>query len=435
MLLVLLLLGACFSVATLKEQFPAGEEAAAVVLADLADEPPGTVLIVGRDHPDDRRFADTLSARLQAAGWRVDAVVLGQPSDARRALETVTAAEGLTHLLTTRECSVWPVFENLDRRGAALAEVQMVVPRSYLWPDFLKAANLVNITNQIAVIALVAVGMTMVILTGGIDLSVGSLVALSAVTTALLIVRHGAADASTAALIACSVGGVLVCAGIGGVSGALVTWFSIPPFIVTLAVMRVARGLAYQLSAGQSIYHIPEAFTWLGRGSGLLGIPHAVLLTGLLYAAGHLLMAHTVLGRYIYAVGGNPEAARLSGVPVRRVLIFVYAASGAMAGLGGVVLASQLQSGAPNYGMMYELDVIAAVVLGGTSLAGGEGKMLGTLIGALLIAVIKNGMNLTHIDPYTQEVVLGAIILGAVLLDRVKKGNWSALARQFARRR
>jgi ribose transport system permease protein len=143
-----------------------------------------------------------------------------------------------------------------------------------------------------------------------------------------------------------------------------------------------------------------------------------------LYAAAHVMMTRTALGRYIYAVGGNPEAARLSGVPVKAVLLFVYTLCGALAGLGGVVMASQLKSGSPTYGLMYELYTIAAVVVGGTSLAGGEGKVLGTLIGAFVIAVIQNGMNLTGVESYTQKVILGLVILGAVLLDRLKQRRW-----------
>jgi len=146
-----------------------------------------------------------------------------------------------------------------------------------------------------------------------------------------------------------------------------------------------------------------------------------VWLMAVLYVAAHLLMGRTVLGRYLYAVGGNPEAARLAGVPVGRVLLFAYVASAALAGLGGVVMASQLRSGAPTYGAMYELYVIAAVVVGGTSLAGGEGTIAGTLVGAFIIAVIQNGMNLTNVESYTQKVVLGLVILGAVLLDRLRR--------------
>jgi ribose transport system permease protein len=218
--------------------------------------------------------------------------------------------------------------------------------------------------------------------------------------------------------------GILVCAMVGLYSGAMVAGFKIPPFIATLAVMQVANGLAYIFAKGQSIYEIPDAFTWLGRGLGWFSIPRAVVLMALIYLAAHILMSRTALGRRLYAVGGNAEAARLSGVNVGAVLLFAYTFCGALAGVGGVLLASQLKSGSPTYGLSYELYVIAAVVVGGTSLSGGEGKIFGTLIGALIIAVIQNGMNLTGVESYTQKVVLGAVILGAVLLDMLKKRGW-----------
>jgi ribose transport system permease protein len=204
----------------------------------------------------------------------------------------------------------------------------------------------------------------------------------------------------------------------------MITLFGIPPFIVTLAMMLVGSGLAYILAKGQSVYQIPDSFVWLGRGADFFSIPNAVLLMAILYAVAHVLMSRTALGRYIYAVGGNREAARLSGVPVRRVLMFAYIASGLLAGLGGVITASQLRSGSPTYGNMYELYVIAAVVVGGTSLSGGEGRMLGTLVGAFTIAVIQNGMNLTNVESYTQKVVLGLVILAAVLLDTLRHRGW-----------
>jgi len=170
------------------------------------------------------------------------------------------------------------------------------------------------------------------------------------------------------------------------------------------------------------IYHLPAGFVTLGRGSDpSLGIPYAVILMVLLYLLAHVLMSRTTLGRYIYAVGGNEEAARLAGIRVKRIFLFVYVLCGMLAGLGGVIMASQLKSGAPTYGVTYELYVIAAVVVGGTSLSGGEGRIFGTLIGAFIIAVIQNGMNLTNVESYTQKVVLGLVILGAVLLDRIKQ--------------
>jgi ribose transport system permease protein len=185
--------------------------------------------------------------------------------------------------------------------------------------------------------------------------------------------------------------------------------------------MQVASGIAYILSKGRPIYQVPDSFVGLGRGADpVIGLPYAVLLMAVLFLAAHLLMSRTVLGRYIYAVGGNSEAARLAGVRVNGVLMFAYTASAMLAGLGGVIMASQLKSGAPTYGLSYELYVIAAVVVGGTSLSGGEGRVLGTLIGAFIIAVIQNGMNLTNVESYTQKVVLGLVILSAVLLDRLK---------------
>jgi ribose transport system permease protein len=231
--------------------------------------------------------------------------------------------------------------------------------------------------------------------------------------------------------LGCSLAAVGLCGIVGFFSGLMVAAFKVPPFIATLAVMQVASGLAFIVAKGGSIYEVPDGFTWLGRSAGPFGIPNAVLLMLGLYFAAHVLMSRTVLGRRIYAVGGNAEAARLSGVNVAAVLLFAYAFCGAMAGLGGVLQASQLKSGAPTYGLMYELYAIAAVVVGGTSLSGGEGRVFGTLIGALIIAVIQNGMNLTGVESYQQKVVLGFVILGAVLLDLLKKKDWRALLRRF----
>jgi ribose transport system permease protein len=323
----------------------------------------------------------------------------------------------------------WTVLREADREFPALGTVKLMQPRSYRWPNFLKPDNLLNIANQIAVIAIVAVGMTLVIITAGIDLSVGSLIALSAVVCTLAIRNLAGAEQATAAgMLWSSAAAIGVCGVLGWFSGAMVTLFGIPAFIATLAMMLVASGLAFLAAQGQSIYQVPDSFIWLGRGS-TFGLPNAVLLMLLLYAAAHFVMTRTVLGRYLYAVGGNAEAARLSGVPVKKVLLFAYTACGALAGLGGIVMASQLKSGSPTYGQMYELYVIAAVVVGGTSLAGGEGKVLGTLIGAFIIAVIQNGMNLTGVESYTQKVVLGLVILAAVLLDTLKRRGWQWLRR------
>ncbi|MEE8164373.1 MAG: ABC transporter permease, partial [Myxococcota bacterium] len=226
----------------------------------------------------------------------------------------------------------------------------------------------------------------------------------------------------------CCVGGIAVCGLTGAFSGLNVV-LSIPPFIVTLSIMLFASGLAYWLTSSQSVYQLPDDFDWLGGGAGILSIPNAVVLMAILYAVAHIVMTRTVVGRYIYAVGGNREAARLSGVPVRRVLMLVYTVSGLLAGLGGVLMASQLNSGSPDYGVTYELFVIAAVVVGGTSLMGGEGKVLGTLIGAFIIAVIRNGMNLVGVESHPQKIVFGLVILAAVHVDMMKKRGWLNLGR------
>lgn len=428
MLLVLLALCAFFSVVTYSEQSPTGEAAAKQLAADLRQTPGkgGHVLIAVRAQADDEVFARKLGEELTAAGLQVVATVSGEPKDAREALQKLAAAGGrLDGIACNQATASWLVFSDLKTDFPALAEPRIVKPRSYRWPNFLKSENLLNIANQIAVIAIVAIGVTMVIIAGGIDLSVGSLIALSAVLAAQFIRDYaGALQAGPGGMIAACLAAILLCGLVGAFSGGMITVFGIPPFIVTLAMMLVSSGLAYLLAQGQSIYQLPDSFVWLGRGADFLSIPNAVLLMLVLYAGAHVLMSRMKLGRYLYAVGGNREAARLSGVPVRRVLLFAYIASGILAGLGGVIMASQLKSGSPTYGNMYELYVIAAVVVGGTSLSGGEGRMLGTLIGAFTIAVIQNGMNLTNVESYTQKVVLGWVILVAVLLDTLRHRGW-----------
>ena len=424
MIFVLLLLCAFFSVVTYSEQSPTGETAAKQVGADIGKQFGKTarVLIAARDQPDDLEFATKLERDLSASGAQVLAVVKGEPKDAREALQKIAASGGkLDAIAGTQSTGAWLVFSDLKTDFPALGEPRIVTPRSYRWPNFLKSENLLNIANQIAVIAIVAIGMTIVIITAGIDLSVGSLLALSAVLAAKFIRDFaGGVNASPAGMLLACLAAIALCGIIGAFSGGMITRFGIPPFIVTLAMMLVGSGLAYILAKGQSIYQIPDSFIWLGRGADFFGLPNAVVLMLVLYALAHVLMSRMKLGRYLYAVGGNGEAARLSGVPVKRVLMFAYIASALLAGLGGVIMASQLKSGSATYGNMYELYVIAAVVVGGTSLSGGEGKMLGTLTGAFTIAVIQNGMNLTNVESYTQKVVLGLVILGAVLLDRIR---------------
>ncbi|MFO1460108.1 MAG: ABC transporter permease [Verrucomicrobiota bacterium] len=424
MVLVLLLLCAYFSVATLTSQSATGAEAARQVADTILSTPGGSprVLLAVSNQPGDSEFAAELERLLAGSGAQILGVARGEPRQARDALQEIQKRGGrLDVIACTPASGAWLVFSDLQTDFPALGNPHRIVPQEHRWPNFLKPGNLLNIANQIAVIAIVAIGMTFVIITGGIDLSVGSLIALSAVLTARFIRDYaGGTGAGTWGMVVSSLAAIAACGLLGAFTGGMITRFGIPPFIVSLAMMLVSSGLAYILAQGQSIYQLPDSFVWLGRGADLVHLPNAVVLMVVLYALAHLLMTRTKHGRYLYAVGGNREAARLSGVPVRRVLLTAYVASALLAGLGGVIMASQLKSGSATYGNMYELYVIAAVVVGGTSLSGGEGRMLGTLTGAFTIAVIQNGMNLTNVESYTQKVVLGAVILGAVLLDRIR---------------
>lgn len=287
-----------------------------------------------------------------------------------------------------------------------------------LSPSFLTPENFVNVTLQIAIYGILAVGMTVVMITGGIDLSIGSMVALVGVVAAILskkAILPTDLMVSAAVLIGLAVG---MLAGI--FSGFLIARFAIPPFIVTLAMMTICRGVVFIITGGFTEGELPLSFGWLGRGH-VWGLPVPVIVMTLLFVAGQLMLEQTAFGRHIYALGGNEEASRLSGIRVQRTKILVYAVNGLLAGLAGVTLAARLGAGAPNSGLQYELDVIAAVVVGGTSLSGGRGSMIGTLAGTVFIGVLNNGLNLANVDPYTQKVALGIVILAAVWLDRMQK--------------
>jgi ribose transport system permease protein len=287
-----------------------------------------------------------------------------------------------------------------------------------LSPSFFTVNNFVNVALQIAIYGILAVGMTMVIITGGIDLSVGSIVALAGVLAAGLLERTpGQPVFGTVTAILAGVGvGVLA----GGFSGLMITRLRVPPFIVTLALMTVCRGAAFIFTGGFSIGNLPLSFGFLGRGH-VGPVPVPVVTMAVMFVGGYLLLSKSAYGRYIYAIGGNEEASRLSGIDTKRVVQSVYLLNGAMAGLAGITLASRLGAGVPNSGLQYELDVIAAVVVGGTSLMGGVGSIAGTFWGTVFIGILNNGLNLANVDPYTQKVALGIVILLAVLLDRIKK--------------
>lgn len=425
---IVVLLGLCvlLSVVTWGKQYPSGASGGRQ-LADLIRQRSqlgAAVLLVVRDTAEDAEFAEVAKQRLETGGFRVLETMRGQPTDARRAIQRASdAGEHIDWIAGNEATAAWGLFQDLPGLGLATKDAQLIVPPSYYGPTFLKLSNLLNIANQIAFIAIIAIGMTMVIIVGGIDLSVGSVVALSAVVTARAIRDFaGGTNAGPAGLFFCCSTGVLLCAAVGAFNGVFVTLLRIPPFIVTLASMSAASGLAMIITRSETINAIPASILVLTRGS-LAGVPNPVILMLVLYAIGHVVLSRTTFGRYLYAVGGNRKAAWLCGVPVRRVELATYIISGGLAGLAGVLMVSQYQSGAPTYGMTYELQVIAAVVVGGTSLSGGQGSMFGTLLGALLIAVVQNGMNLMGISSEPQKVVLGLVILAAAVLDRLKQGR------------
>ncbi len=290
---------------------------------------------------------------------------------------------------------------------------------SAFFAAFLSVANLLNIALSVSVIGILGVGMTAVILTGGIDLSVGSGVALTGVIAAMAATAMVSAHSSVLAVAAALGAACVVGAGGGLFTGFTVARLGVPPFLITLALFSIERGLAFVLSAGRSLSGLPPAFEWLGQGA-MLGVPVPIWLTAAVFALGWFVLARTTWGRWVYAVGGNQEASWLAGIDTRAVIVWVYVANGILVGLAGVVLAARLGAAVPDAGLGYELDVIAAVVVGGTALTGGRGSVLGTLIGATCIAILNNALNLANVDPYLQRIAVGVVILAAVLGDRLR---------------
>ena len=422
--MIMVLIGLCilFSILTIKEQNPNSNQAANQIVNKIQKSyiQNDIILSVGASNKASGPFAFLLREKLELMGFNNILLVKGIPRDLQLSLDSLKLIEKKPVLIATSgDVLKWRIIENFSELYPELADCKIISPETYFWPDFLRKSNLVAIVDRIVVIAVLAIGMTMVIITGGIDLSVGSLIALSAVISTTNMKILGGLDASAWVVFIGFIFGIISCGMIGGLGGALVAKYKVPPFITTLAIMLMGRGLAFMITGGFSIYQVPKTLPWLGQGT-TFGFPNTVIMLILLYSLAYVFMSHTRTGRYIYAVGGNQEAAHLSGVPVFNTIIFVYVISGITAGIGGSIQASQLNTGTPNMGIMYELYVIAAVVVGGTSLAGGSGKILGTLIGVFVISVIQNGMNLLGIESYTQQVVLGLVILMAVVLDRAR---------------
>lgn len=274
--------------------------------------------------------------------------------------------------------------------------------------EFLSMSNLSNIIRQVSINGILAVGMTFVILTGGIDLSVGSVMALTGTIMAGMMINYGMPP------IAAILIGMLLGAAIGFINGTFTAYAKIPGIIVTLAMMEMARGAALLYTGGYPLSGLPSSYSFIGQGYLFGVIPMPAVIMVIVFVIAYIILNHLPLGRYIYAIGGNEEAVRLSGIKVKKIKALVYVFSGITAGIAGVIMTSRLSSGQPMAGEGYELDAIAAAVLGGIAISGGRGHIFGTFLGALLLGVLSNGLNLLGVSPYVQRVLKGAIIIGAI---------------------
>jgi ribose transport system permease protein len=296
--------------------------------------------------------------------------------------------------------------------------IGLLVLSAILWalsPHFLTISNILNIAQQTSINAIIAVGMTFVIITAGIDLSVGSIMAFSGVVLASAL--NAGLPVPVSLLLGLAVG--MLC---GFVNGILISYGRLPPFISTLGMMSVARGAALLYTQGRPISGFSESFRFLAAGE-IFSIPTPVIIMILVYIIAYFLLNRTKLGRYTYAIGGNEEAAILSGINVKYYKTMIYALCGMLSGLAAIILTARLNSAQPIAGIMYELDAIAATVIGGTSLMGGEGRIVGTLIGALIMGVLRNGLNLLGVSSFVQQTVIGAVIIVAVLIDMALKNH------------
>ena len=302
-----------------------------------------------------------------------------------------------------------------------VALLLMIIAMMFLSDHFATSDNLFNVLRQVSVNVCISVGMTMVILTGGIDLSVGSILALSGAVAAGL-TRDGVAFPSMDLFVGITFWGgilaaLLIGAILGMINGVMITTFKVPPFIATLGMLTIARGLTMLYTGGFPITGLGKGFEYVGTG-WFLGIPMPVWIALIVVVVFAFVMRHTIFGRHIYAIGGNERASEISGIKVNKVKLLVYTLAGTLAGLAGLLVTARLDSAQPNAGASYELDSIAAVVIGGTSLSGGKGSIVGTIIGALIIGVLNNGLVLLGVSPFWQQVIKGIVILAAVILDK-----------------
>ena len=313
------------------------------------------------------------------------------------------------------------IKRNLVRFQSVIALLIMCIALSFLSDRFLSADNAWNVMRQISVNVIISVGMTLVILTGGIDLSVGSVLALSGAITAFLL-KSGTEVTSLNlyvgfTLTGALVGGTLVGIFLGWFNGLTITRFKVPPFVATLAMLTIARGLIMLLTGGFPITGFSNQMAYIGTG-WFLEMPMPVWISAVIVFAAVVLTNKTRLGRHIYAIGGNETASELSGLKIKKIKMIVYALAGALSAIGGIIVTSRLDSAQPNAGTGFELDSIAAVVIGGTSLSGGKGTIMGTVQGALIIGILNNGLVLLNVSPFWQQVIKGLVILLAVVVEK-----------------
>lgn len=311
--------------------------------------------------------------------------------------------------------------------GIVVVLVLMCTIISFATDKFLTGTNIISVLRQISINTFIALGMTLVIILGHIDLSVGAIVAMSGTLTVGFIVNQGLPIWFAIVL------GLLIGTATGFISGFIVSTFKVPAFIITMAMMNIANGIAYVYSGGQSTRITNEFFVNIGTGYLFKVIPLPVVYMAILIAIFTFVLNKTKFGTYVYAIGGNREAARLSGVPIKKVEIIVFTLSGFLSAFAGLVLCSRMYSGQPSVGSGYELDAIAACVLGGTSMSGGRGRISGTVFGAIVIGIISNGLNLIGVSSYWQLIIKGLIIACAVLLD-VQKGKLGNLKKKVSKR-
>jgi len=307
-----------------------------------------------------------------------------------------------------------------------IALVVLCVALSITSDKFMTVDNGWNVMRQISVNICIAVGMTLVVLTSGIDLSVGSVLALCGAITAGLLKSGIEIPAGNLFVGFTVLGAIIMGLLAGGIAGAFNGWtitrFKVPPFVATLAMLTIARGLTLLWTKGFPISVLGDNFAYIGTG-WFIGIPLPVWISAIVVLAAVIITGKTPLGRYIYAIGGNENAAKLSGININRVKIIVYSMAGVLAAVGGIIVTSRLDSAQPNAGTSYELDAIAAVVIGGTSLSGGRGSIWGTVLGAVIIGVLNNGLVLLNVSPFWQQVVKGLVILLAVIIDKANSKN------------